>query len=400
MRRRFFYNLVIGLIVFILANFLGNTGTGEELADKGFDILTLLEKEWFSDRSLSLSDAHVYFIEITQDDHKRWQDPDITSREKLARLVEASYQKNADVIFLDVLLEKPGSGDEALRKAFGNLTSHRLSQPSTKVILPVQIDPDGKMKANIFDDLISRYPSIFWRGLAYVEASGSKALVRYWTSYKTGKAENGKEEGVWGIPALAAAMTAENDKRLRPDQRTYLFSQRIRYRLIPQTRSTLRITMPAAELESAQKNPLPSLKGKIVVIGNNTPEMADIHRTPVGALPGMYVIGNAINTVLHGLRAPLLPQFVSYLFQFVAILVAAAAFTRYPSSKAHLITVCIYFFTLMPLGCLMYLTQGDLYNYILPVLGMRLRMKVSKYESIVEKVSAHIVDPGLRRKGK
>lgn len=397
--RRFIYNLVLGGVLFFLAMLLGNTGTGEELADKGFDIMTMLESEWFSERSVRVADVPVYFIEITPEDHKRWKDVDVTNREKLARLVQAAYEKEPDVIVLDVLLEAPASGDEALRQAFGNFTSNRRAKASTRIILPVQIDPDGRIRGNIFDDLISRYRDTYWRGLAYIEATGSKALVRYWTSYKEGKTQNGDKEGIWGIPALAAAVMAQKDSELNMEQKSYVFAQRIRYRLIPETRSTLRITMSAAEFESGH-NPLPSLKGKIVVIGNNSPPMGDIHRTPVGALPGMYILGNAIHTVLHGLQAPILPKSASYLFQFFAIVVAAAAFTRYPSARAYLITVWIYFFTLMPLGCLMYLTQGDLYNYMLPVLGMRLRMKVSKYQASYQKLRTQIFSlGGWRRNG-
>lgn len=396
--RRFAYNLLIGIIIYGLAILLGKTGTGEEVADKGFDLLTMLESEWFSERSVRVRDVPVYFIEITPEDHKRWNDQDVTNREKLAGLVEAAYEKEADVVVLDVLLEAPATGDEILRKAFGNFTSHLRPRASTKLILPVQIDPDGQVRKNIFDDLISRYPETYWRGLAYIEATGSKALVRYWTSYRAAKTENGKQEGIWGIPALAAAMMAEKDATLSMEHKTYVFSQRIRYRLIPQTRSTLRIAMQASEFESGRDNPLPPLKGKIVVIGSNSPPLGDIHRTPVGALPGMYILGNAIHTVLHGLSAPILPKIASYLFQLFAIVVAAAAFTCYPSSRAYLITVWVYFVTLMPLGCLMYLTQGDLYNYMLPVLGMRLRMKFSKYESMYHKVKTQIFSiVGLRR---
>lgn len=384
--RRFIYNLFVGLALYLLALHLGKTGTGEEIADKGFDIFTILESQWFANRSVPVSDSPIYFIEITHNDHKRWDQEDVTNRTRLARLVEAAYERGADVVVLDVLFQKPADGDLALLQVFGNFTSQRLSKSKSSIVLPAEIDADGNLKRTIFDDLIVRHPDIFWRGLAYIEATGSKALIRYWTRYQSANTPGGKEEGIWGIPALVAAIASKKDGNLSQEKKDYVYSQRIRYRLMPETRSTLRVTIAADQFDADGRNPLPPLKGKIVLIGNTSPDMTDTHRTPVGDLPGLFILGNAINTVLLGLRAPILPRAVSFLFQFSAILVAAVACTLYPSSRAYFITVSVYLITLIPLGCLMYLTQGDLYNYMLPVVGMKLRMELSKFHSIYQRL--------------
>jgi hypothetical protein len=190
------------------------------------------------------------------------------------------------------------------------------------------------MQASILDDIIDRQPASgrkVYRGIPMLSANSRDQRARYWELYRSAIREDGHQQILWGVPVLAAVLNSgradilQSAERalLQPGSRTPqlsfgnshynlpsidsssvpdLYSQRIRYILLPPAttgfKSNLLTTRRTADLVIGRNLPNEGLKDRIALIGNSYEESGDLHETPVGSMPGMYVIGNAINTIV------------------------------------------------------------------------------------------------------
>ena len=78
-------------------------------------------------------------------------------------------------------------------------------------------------------------------------------------------------------------------------------------------------------------------KGKIAIIGRADKDCGDFFATPIGVLPGMYVHGNSICTVLGNERPQLVPMYKHILAELLLILIVAYVFVYFSETKAQII---------------------------------------------------------------
>jgi len=138
------------------------------------------------------------------------------------------------------------------------------------------------------------------------------------------------------------------------------------------------------EANNFTKNNLPNcLDGKIVVIGNSSPEAGDIHPTPVGPMAGMYIVGNAINTV----NADLQPKFkrgFQVFIELLGVLIAAFIFLRLTPFPAQIVASIILIMILIPISIYCFLTSGVFINFLIPIAGMKLHRIAKNIETVIE----------------
>ncbi len=385
-RPSFLISVLVGAMIVSIFEFIGMTPLGERYANMGYDALIKVEKIWYSNKSNPLSESPVYFIDITHNDYTRWnkdRPTPLTRRDKLANIVQAAVDKHAAVIVLDILFEEHDADDQQL------IAMMQRNKSKTHIILPVRIGHNGDIKNNIFaNEASSAKGAIFQRGLSMAEASGSDGLVRYWISKKYIIEGDNKKNIIWSIPVLALSLQDCDSLPLTPENSpaegdSYIHTQRIRYKLIPGTSSTLHINSTAGDIEANKSNFLPDLKGKIVIIGNSSPDMGDIHRTPVGSLPGMYIIGNAINTLSRGLQPKESGRWLTIHIELFVILLAAYMFHLLSPFLAQSVSAIILFMLLFPLSCLLFIMYGTYYNFALPILGMGLHRQFENIWDLV-----------------
>ena len=120
-----------------------------------------------------------------------------------------------------------------------------------------------------------------------------------------------------------------------------LFSNRIRFALIPP--GTLageygnlypRQIFPD-EIDTLQQ----TLKDKVVIIGTSSRDKESWHRTPVGDMPGMYIIGNATNVLLENWQIRETPLWVVFSVNIVVILFACYMFVHCHPSVARTVAI-------------------------------------------------------------
>jgi hypothetical protein len=238
--------------------------------------------------------------------------------------------------------------------------SAELAQKEVSLILPAELGRNGALKYNIFEEIIIKSPNIYRALPGLVASNADNPVRRYWREYETINS-GGKPGVLWGIPILAAVLAKGDLQQLEDcrkavldgkpqeirlhlkDQKTIgvttakedLYLQRIRFSLIPPdvlageaaAGNLGKINIP---IEDADLMPRNTFQDKIVIIGNPNPGFGDIHPTPIGKMAGMYVMANAINTLLIGPQISGAPLWLWICFDIFIILITACFFTFIP----------------------------------------------------------------------
>jgi len=435
-RNQLLFNIGVGLAILLLVTFFEHKWWGweEDEVNSGLDILVRIENKHYTDPLMlqKLAKSPVFFIEITHEDRRKWRFPELTPRDRLARMVADAWKRGASVIVLDVLMERPEQGDSELEKVLQRMLKE---DAFTHVIFPVTINCDGQLVKNRFDQLIDSSTKdqrhIFHRGISIAEASGSDFLYRYWTAYQT-YVEGKNMELIWNVGLLAAAIqeqkmlelsrianeikaTKDDPKsdhaefgivlggrfvkipfldRSQPNatdipvaetecikrsSHSDIFAQRISFRL-PVRSPLIKLT---ADKFDGNENLLREIPGKVVVIGNTCPDLADYHWTPVGKMAGLHILGNTINTIIQGLQPQRIHRWFYLIIEGAIIVVAAVVFLLVPPVLAQMVTTLFFVFVLFIISCFLFFNWGVFINFVSPVLVMGLHRFCADWEAII-----------------
>jgi CHASE2 domain-containing sensor protein len=366
-----------------------------------------------------------------------------TPRAQLGRLIDKAWKANAALVLLDVVLDTPDpcdpEGDKELRKVLGNM---QAANASTHVAFPALTAHDGRLKRTIVDDLIDKpdAPRILHRHSPQIVGSSIDSVYRFWSMFLLAHNEQGKRI-LWSSPVLASAIAqnrlAELDQLseslLRvmvsgePSPRTFglpidehiRFSltatrqnapdktgapaspvsltaperqdfQRVRFRLTPSTSSTLFLKQSAEKFLNASKEDHgQDLKGKVVLIGATSRDKDDHHITPAGEFPGVYILGNAIFSILKGLTPRHLSAVRHYAIECFVILVAAYVFLYFKAGRAALLSKLLFLLLFAPISWVLFIKYGVFFNFIAPMVGMGLHKSFAGIEALIMKHTKH-----------
>jgi|GEM_PF-6924143 len=341
-RKRKKYIFITITLFFLVSGFYTflRTSWGEKVVEFRHDIETVIigrldlaaaeQFGWISDE--------IAFIDIDHESYKQWGYPDITPRDRLAELIDVAYKGGAKVIALDIFLQEPDyrhpEKDDQLRKV---LQAIKRDEQGPRMIFPVTLSAEGMLGKTLYDDLIDNEERFFKAVPWVMVASNYDNKMRFWTPYGIYVREDKEEDVVWGTPLLAAVLAKGDAGQLKEFSNRIIkksekgvglhFTSKedgknlvgissdskienypINYSLIPS--GVLKKDDPGnlfmksftvfqlQKMMGLNKN---ILRNKIVIIGNSSPDKRDNYPTPVGIMPGMYIHGNVINTILKGL---------------------------------------------------------------------------------------------------
>lgn len=288
----------------------------------------------------------------------------------------------------------------------------------TKVIFPVRIGQKGVIKNNLFDDLIEKNPN-FYTAIPDITATAADRVIRYWRPYETFKVAN-EYSILWNISFLTAMVAHEKTQEMKElenkiksqrfsghcsvllgngkeikisEEKDDMYLYRIRFLFIPNGTldsypegNLFKELYTSEQLEHISFNDnLVSLKDKIVIVGSSNPDNGDLYPTPIGDMAGMYIIGNAINTILFGLQPSHSSMYVNILIEFFVIIVAAYCFLYFNVLLAQIIASVIFIFALGIISYYYFLHTGVFLNFTFAVVGMSFHRIISNIEEIIEK---------------
>jgi CHASE2 domain-containing sensor protein len=417
----FLINIFVGIFIAVVCHLLEHTDWGEATINRAFDFVVAREagnaaqsmEQLGEQRHNRISDRiEIDFVEIDHETYKKWGKPLVTRRDELARAIETVYKGGAKVVVVDILFEDKDccnpEYDRQMRKVLENMTDEKAA---TNVIFPVRLGSEGDIREHLFGDLIDKNPN-FHLAVANFSASPTDKVVRYWVPYEIAKSDGGYRV-LWHMSFLAAILAHGKSRELRDveDQvarqqvqqahhfelenakeielsadRDDLYRNRIRFLLIPP--NTLKghpggnLFQEVHRLDEVQYG---VFRNKIVVIGNTSPDAGDMHATPAGNMAGMYIVGNAINTIIHGIQPYHLGEGWSFLLEAAEIVLAAYLFLYLRALSAAILGVGAVLLIFGGLSYYCFLRSGVFLNFIFPVAGMGFHRAIANIEEIMEK---------------
>lgn len=364
-RAQFFLNIGVGLLIILLMHGLESTQWGEGALNNAFDLFIRIDAKRAVKTNADMGD--IFLVDIghglnegknTKKGQKNIEKTSYLSpRDKIADLLKMAFAGGAKIIVLDIFFEEHDCCDPKKDDALRTVLSKNKTQ--TKVIFPVNVHNKAP-KPLIFDHEIDHNPNYF-RAIPIFYASSSDCIGRYWKAFQ----EYGNNKILWSLPVLTLALhegkmvelkkienmigqgnrtgvyalemkREKNKKFLLPIGDDDIYLQRIRYLLIPKNcisgHPEGNIRLPTIENLTPER-----FKDKIVIIGNSDPHVGDSHPTPVGNMPGMFIHGNSLYTLLQGLQPGRASWWVSLLINIFIIILAAYLFHYLDSFLADLL---------------------------------------------------------------
>jgi CHASE2 domain-containing sensor protein len=439
-RLSFLTNVIIGLVLGIAFFFMTHLQVMESLFNSTID--KLIKKETTSlaktmetcfknpaqtrecQNVRSKISSHIAFIDVDSDTYIRWGEPLLIPRDKLAYFLTLADRNKARMVYLDVLFDHPSNrpGEDAeLRKCLAELTQKKSE---LKVIFPtIHSSSRDQIKKNVFDDLIDKNPN-FYRGFPYSSFSKYDRIIRYVRYYDIAKGSDGNNLVLWGVPVLAAALWTNDLPKLKALESSILrdvqhqrrekyllglsngrrievgnyelFSNRIRFSLLPPGTISKEGTLFGErilpdEVEALQQE----LRDKIVIIGTSSPDKEGWYQTPVGEMPGIYIIGNALNVLLGDWQVRDAPLWISILVNVVVILFACYMFVHFSASAARTLSAIFASMVVLPLTYIFYVRYGIIINTVFLFLNMLVPVLAMSWyrlqENIKKLISGHIL---------
>lgn len=267
----------------------------------------------------------------------------------------------------------------------------------------------GTLKKNLFADLIEKNQN-FYTAIPNISATATDRIIRYWIPYERSR-NTDRNHIIWNVSLLAAVLANEKINDLKnienkistqqfaegytiklnngkeiylSTKRAELYRNRIRYLLVPRNTMTDHWEGNLREVYTADQAKHVSFKDKIVIIGNSSPDAGDIYSTPIGNMAGMYIIGNAVNTILLGLQPAHSSIYLNMIIEVLVIVMAAYFFLYFTALLAQILVSIVLILTLGVISYYYFLHSGIFLNFMFAVVGMSFHKTISNFEEIIE----------------
>lgn len=412
-RNEFYFNCFLGILSIIIFALIKNTTWGQETINSWFDkyISLSVEEEVAS---------KITFLDFDNISMRELQRPILTPRDKISDLVKVAYEGGAKVIFIDFKFFESDyspksflAGDEIaidgqardkiLYDLLQKIRDDKLSD--TKILLPISTYADLSETKNIFTDLIDDKKIFGVTPNFSINAEGD-VNVRFWLPYLKIKSLNTDEEKLlWSLPILTLILTQGDiselrslDKNILSDstdnyaeyslmvnrqgvEEKFIFSKeryknggvirdtrsnqhnRIKYTLIPSPLypTPLVGNIPPKQIAHWRENGIDNkrldCKDKVVIIGRADDDCNDFHMTPVGNMPGMYVHGNSLQTILSDTQPRLSSALKNFIMEIILVVMVAYLFLNFSEGKAQI--AALIFVLVYGLGTYIYYCQTN-----------------------------------------
>ena len=363
--------------------------------------------------------APIVILDIDDQTYKDWGEPATTPRDKLAALSDLSLKSGAKAVVVDIDLSSQGpinAHDQLLKRVVEDeLTEATSRRRAARIVLARRVVHDSRSQSWIRQPFIENdrpksRPPLQAGTTTFIRDDDQ--VIRRWRLVERTCVE-GRGDAVHSLQLLVAAVlfdaqdqveTARNalaesacntgsatQMERQPIQLSSLLkiplddlslTSRMRFSfdyvhhrngdLAPVAgrlgQPTL-VVMPAGLATQFQpEQAVQTLRGAIVLIGATHYDSKDFHQTPVGEMPGVFLVANAIMSLLDQgvMRSP--DWLVRLPLESLLILILAAIFTTLSLRFALWVGLICVFVLVFPLA-LVLLRYGVWFDYVTPMLG-------------------------------
>jgi len=387
-QRLFLTNVGIATLVAIAVAFFHQNHWLVSVENTAMDIMMELN-QGLPRMSDSDADNPLRFSYLDIDDHsfRAWNEPFHTPRDKLQKLIEYAASSGARLIVVDFDLSRAG----IVTEHDANL-AHFLSEYGNDSEVPPLIlvrnfyregstNRDGvEIRASFLDD-VELSANIHWAQPLF-RATLSDDVVRHWYLVKIGYL-NGRMMLLPAVQLIAADLLTDADPAavIRGDGATDTsIDQRIIYTMPWQNQSPDLVTI-SAQLVTDSRRALSGdlVRDTVTIIGASHVDSGDIHRTPIGDMPGALIIANAIKSLaLYGqLDTP--PTWLQWTAKLTIILFAAWIFMSFRSLLGVIVAGAVILLLLVPIN-FHFFKYGLWIDFALPLLAMLIHRGIAEYK--------------------
>jgi hypothetical protein len=367
----FSLNILFGIIIALILHFFELTSIGNKILASEMD--QIIKKEAVISK---VKDSNIVFIDIDSETEYLWNTSDvdhsnlnkynlntlITRRDSLSSLLRKISKFNPRIIVIDMMFKYYSDFMEHDSIFINFINEFKKSNSNTKIIIPYPNDITDLKEHNIYKYLVNS-KNIYFASVS-VASEFNERTIRYIYTYKN----ISQNEKLWSVPVLAYCIMNninintltieklwENGVKLEDENPFHseginFLSSRIRYLLTPTVYDNYTgkktffgnidykpdIRFSGLEIISYQDGGVEpyfpdsylsnKIRNNIVVIGNSTVEKGDIHLTPIGEIPGMYIIGNAIHTIINKGLVKSTPFTIFFIIELLTIIICAYLF--------------------------------------------------------------------------
>lgn len=415
----FIINVLIGIGVAVFFNFMEMRQYGGNILDEyldrliqfeastlqNFDDKKLLSKIFFNTKELNITSLkNLSFIEIDRITLKNWEgiNQPIIPRAKVADLLIKVSQKKPKLIIVDILFDVKSCNDD---KLFILNLEKAIKKYNAVFVFVSVIDPISEkiLYPFFYQDLKSHYPNNIFISSPYLSISEYDNTARFFRFFEIVK-KNQKKDILWNTSLIALVLLNNQMELLEKTKKEILESKNNRaiiningkkIAIDNQDLISSRLRFPYSVVIDEETNFLTlrnlpmypnhliedKIKDKIVLIGTTDPIKQDFFKTPVGYMPGMYLIANALFT-LSNLQIHHELTIIKLLIQIFVILLAAYFFLWMDSAIATVSSLTLIAF-LVPLSILLFLRFNIFINTIFPLLCIITHKNLIKIEEFL-----------------
>ena len=420
-QRLFLSNVGIAVLIAVVIAFFHQHHWLVRLENSAMD--TMME---FNQGLPRMSDAgsadpmQFTFLDIDDASYRGWGEPYHVPRDKILKLIKFAAEANARLIVLDIDLSREGVDADDDRRLAAYLTQYGKGVAHPPLILVRTFysgEPGDRQWVDIRPSFLDEFEfptSVHWAQPLF-KATLWDGVIRHWHLIKFG-CLNGQLVLVPATQLIAAALLSAGDVSsvnryadlnvVRMENcnnadsaasaitfrdaggRSEIFSpeaelgQRLIYTIPWKSPAPDLITVPAQLItESPHDLSGDLIRNRVVIIGASFADSRDIHRTPIGEMPGALIIANAIKSLTHygQVRPP--PALSHWVEKLFLILVAAWAFSRLTSLIAVFVAGAIIIGALVPIS-FYFFKYGLWVDFAIPLLAMVIHRAVAEYRGV------------------
>lgn len=428
--RRFFHNLLVGVLFMVVLMPLEDTETFQWFEDVGIDwVIQMFRATPPKDNKT----PSFVVLDIDEATYQAWGEPLMTPRDKLLQLIKMATdtEKQAKIVMIDVELsyrtdrsqplDHPNNqADKALYDFFENYAETckgnencpypyifltRLSRPSLETNRPYR-----EQVTSFLDPVVTPEHRIYWAATLFDLESDQ--VMRRWHLWQA----TCRGDMATVLPSMQLLAKAVHDNSLprklaelaqyKPDCRIRgnfeinhseeaRLNSRILYRIPWSLQDNEKLPMVNGHtiLDSVSVKTLTEdtaktvdasfFKDRIVIIGGSYEASRDIYATPLGKMPGSWVLANATHSLLqHGELEP--AKKLKYLAEGFLILLMSVVFACFSLPWGVIATLIAFTIVIIPASFWLF-EDGVWLSFVGPLFGIAAHSVHATHKELREK---------------
>lgn len=424
-------NIIVGIAIAVALHAAHSTSWVGRFENVAMDSMMYVKSNTLamltgSEQSSSLK---LTYIDIDEDTYRDWDEPFHVPRRKIQQLLSYAVSGGARAIVLDIDLAK-ASDDDSVLSDF--LHSYKENDPPLFLLrsrYPASEhtqQQDYHLRPSFLEGNLGK--NIYW-GQSLFKVSDYDQELRYWELYEIG-CLHGKPVVIPAFQLLIDVyLTSPGDlekiiaqlQQKLPEtcdslqqftqmpsgvpplhygnktiQLEYGANQRLGERIIytiPWNRKAgweEYYYRPARDItEAKQPFSADTIRDRVVIIGASYKGSRDIHKTPIGEMPGAMIILNAIKSLnKYGQMKPP-PEVYKWIIEIVLIIGVSWAFAYFHSMLATILIGSITILVLAPISYMLF-KYGVWVDFAGPLLGIQMHQMLEQYKERIISLHRHI----------